>query len=127
MTALVSSDRRAPHILLCSAWQTVNIGDIAHTPGALALIDKYLPEADVTLVPHAPLTPDAEVLLRRRLPRLRIVSGIGGVSPDGTVTDSALAAAMDSADFLLHGSGPATLAWAQAEAFTRRTGRPFGV
>ncbi len=114
-----------PHILLCSAWQTVNIGDIAHTPGALALIEKCLPEADVTLLPHSPLTPDAEALLRRRLPRLQIVRGT--VSPDGSVSDPALAAAMDSADFLLHGSGPATLAWAQAEAFRRRTGRGFGV
>ncbi|MES2463036.1 MAG: polysaccharide pyruvyl transferase family protein [Armatimonadota bacterium] len=116
---------KRPHILLCSAWQTVNIGDIAHTPGALALLKKYLPEADVTLVPHSPLTPDAEALLRRRSPGLRIVQGT--VTSEGAVTTPALAAAMDSADFLLHGSGPATLSWAQAEAFTKRTGRGFGV
>ena len=29
---------RAPRILLRSSWQIVNIGDVAHTPGVLALI-----------------------------------------------------------------------------------------
>ena len=28
---------RAPRILLRSSWQSVNIGDIGHTPGALSL------------------------------------------------------------------------------------------
>ncbi len=32
--------RRAPRILLRSSWQVVNIGDIAHTPGVLALLEK---------------------------------------------------------------------------------------
>ena len=27
-----------PRILLRSSWQTVNIGDIAHTPGVIALL-----------------------------------------------------------------------------------------
>jgi hypothetical protein len=50
----------APSILLCSAWQTVNIRDIAHTPRELALFQEYLPEAEVTLWPHSPLTPEIE-------------------------------------------------------------------
>jgi len=37
LTALAASvcaqEQRAPRILLRSSWQTVNIGDIAHTPG----------------------------------------------------------------------------------------------
>ncbi len=40
---------RPPHIVLRSSWQTVNIGDIGHTPGLLALLEKYLPEAELTL------------------------------------------------------------------------------
>ena len=40
---------RRPRILLRSSWQVVNIGDIAHTPGVLALLEKHLPEAEVRL------------------------------------------------------------------------------
>ncbi|MCA9059583.1 MAG: polysaccharide pyruvyl transferase family protein, partial [Planctomycetaceae bacterium] len=42
---------RAPRILLRSSWQTVNIGDIAHTPGVLSLLRRHLPEAEITLWP----------------------------------------------------------------------------
>ena len=30
--------KRPPRILLRSSWQSVNIGDIGHTPGALSLL-----------------------------------------------------------------------------------------
>lgn len=115
-----------PRVLLCSAWQAVNIGDVAHTPGALALLETYLPEANVTLWAYSPLPPEVDAMMRRRFPRLDIVEGT--LSADGaTASNPQLAAALDRSDFLLHGSGPATLAWAQAEGFARRTGRPFGV
>jgi hypothetical protein len=32
---------KKPHILLVSGWQTVNIGDIAHTPGLIHLLKTY--------------------------------------------------------------------------------------
>jgi len=35
-----------PSILVRSFWQTVNIGDIGHTPGLLALLEKHLPEVE---------------------------------------------------------------------------------
>lgn len=41
----------APKILLRSSWQTVNIGDIAHTPGMLTLLEKHFPHAEVRLWP----------------------------------------------------------------------------
>ena len=81
-------------LLLRSSWQTVNIGDIAHTPGMLALLERHLPETEVTLWPNR-LSPGVESLLRARFPRLRV---------------AATAAAQDEAlarcDFALHGSGP---------------------
>ena len=115
----------APRILLCSAWQVVNIGDIAHTPGALALLEHYLPGSEVTLWAFNPLTPAARALVLRRFPFLQIVEG--QLNASGTPTDPATLAAIDRSDFFLHGSGPATLGWAHADAFVRRTGRPFGV
>lgn len=121
----MSSTIRPPRILLCSAWQTVNIGDIAHTPGVLALLEKYFLDAEVTLWAFSPLTPAVRELLLGRFPRLAIVEG--RLDAGGSTTDSATLAAIDRADFFLHGSGPATLGWAHAELFARRTGRPFGV
>src|SRR5438067_13705985 len=88
-----AAEKRAPRILLRSSWQTVNIGDIAHTPGVLALIEKHLPAAEVRLWPSK-VDNGVEELLLRRFPKLSIVKG-----PD------ALKAAFAECDFLLHGSG----------------------
>jgi hypothetical protein len=41
-----------PHILLVSGWQTVNIGDIAHTPGLIHLLKTYFPDIKITLWPN---------------------------------------------------------------------------
>jgi hypothetical protein len=42
----IQSDKKK-RILLRSSWQTINIGDIAHTPGVLALLERYLPQIDL--------------------------------------------------------------------------------
>ena len=120
-----SASFRPPRILLCSAWQIVNIGDVAHTPGALALLEKYLPEAEVTLWAFNPLTPPVRDLICRRFPRLQVVEG--KLNAAGEPTDEATLTAIERSDFFLHGSGPATLGWAHAQAFVRHTGRSFGV
>ena len=125
MFLLPDSDFRPPRILLCSAWQVVNIGDVAHTPAMLTVLEKHFPEADVTLWPFKPLTPAVVALMTERFPRLQIVEG--AVDSSGEPTTPELARAMDESDFFLHNSGPAMLGWAQAEAFSQRTGRPFGV
>jgi hypothetical protein len=52
-----AADRRAPRILLRSSWQVVNIGDVAHTPGVLALLEKHIPEAEVILWASGDLSP----------------------------------------------------------------------
>ena len=41
--------KAAPKILLRSSWQTVNIGDIGHTPGVLHLLEQHVPQAQVRL------------------------------------------------------------------------------
>src|SRR3954470_14498486 len=67
-----AADSRAPRIVLRSSWQTVNIGDIGHTPGVLALLEKYLPEAELTLWPMDTRN-GVEEMLRRRFPKVQIV------------------------------------------------------
>jgi polysaccharide pyruvyl transferase WcaK-like protein len=116
---------RPLRLLLCSAWQVVNIGDIAHTPGALALLERHLPEVEVTLWTFNPLTPAARAIILHRFPRVQIVEG--RLDATGDTSDAATLQAIDRSDFFLHGSGPATIGWAHAEAFARRTGRGFGV
>lgn len=71
---------RPPRILLRSSWQSVNIGDIGHTPGALSLLWKYFPECEITLWPGE-LGHGARDMLLKGYPRLRIAEG--GLGADG--------------------------------------------
>ena len=106
---------RAPRLLLRSSWQTVNIGDIAHTPGVLALIEKHLPGVEVRLWPSK-VDNGVEEMLLARFPKLRIVNGA-----------DALKAAFAESDFLLHGSGPSLVAQNDVARWAKETGKPYGV
>jgi len=116
---------RRPHILLRSSWQVVNIGDIAHTPGVLALLEKYIPEAEVRLWASSDLSDEVAAMEHRRFPNLRIVKG--RIGADGKATNAALQDAVDWCDFLLHGSGASLVAAQDVAAFRKYTGKPFGV
>jgi polysaccharide pyruvyl transferase WcaK-like protein len=103
--------RARKRIVLRSSWQTVNIGDIGHTPGVLALLEKHLPEAEVALWPMD-VRNGVEEMLRRRFPKLRLIR------------DKAEAF---TSDFLLHGSGPYLTAHRDVEAWKKENGKPYGV
>lgn len=113
-----------PRILLRSSWQSVNIGDIGHTPGALALLRKHFPEAEVTLWPGK-LGHGSRELLLDDFPRLRIAEG--SVGDDGLPTTPELAQAWEQADLYLNGSGSGFPGRAHALAFRKATGKPVGV
>ncbi|MCC6354365.1 MAG: polysaccharide pyruvyl transferase family protein [Verrucomicrobiae bacterium] len=119
VAALASSSRaasgRSPRIVLRSSWQTVNIGDIGHTPGVLALLEKHLPEAEVRLWPSH-VDNGVDEMLRRRFPKVPIVQGA-----------DAIRAALGECDFLLHGSGPSFVAEKDVARWHRETGKPFGI
>jgi len=106
---------RPRRILLRSSWQTVNIGDIAHTPGVLRLLEQHLPEAEVRLWPSS-VGDGVEALLRRRFPKLVIVKG-----------GEAMKAALSECDFLLHGSGPSLVAANDVARWRQATGKPYGI
>ena len=116
---------RPPRILLRSSWQVVNIGDIAHTPGVLALLEKHLPEAEVRLWASADLSAEVAAMQHRRFPHLRIVQG--SIGADGKASSAELGEAVGWCDFLLHGSGPSLVAAGDVAAFVKHTGKPFGV
>ena len=112
-------------MLLRSSWQVVNIGDIAHTPGVLSLIERYIPDAETMLWASADLSPEVAAMEHRRFPSLRIVKGTLG--ENGRASNPELAAAVEWADFLLHGSGPSLVGAADVAAFAAHTKKPFGV
>ena len=118
ITAIVTSgasNTRRPRILLRSSWQTVNIGDIAHTPGVLALLERDFPEADVRLWPSR-VDNGVEEILRRRFPNVPIIQGA-----------TALKSAFAECDFLLHGSGPSLVAQNDVVRWSKETQKPYGI
>ena len=112
---LAAAQGRRPRILLRSSWQSVNIGDIGHTPGALSLIEKYFPEAEVTLWPGR-LGHGSRELLARGYPRLKIAESA-----------EAIARAKEEADLYVSGSGSGFPASQHAIDFHKTTGKPVGV
>lgn len=114
-SARAADAKRPARLLLRSSWQTVNIGDIAHTPGVLALIEKHLPGVEVRLWPSK-VDNGVEEMLLARFPKLQIVKGA-----------EAFKAAFAECDFLLHGSGPSLVAQNDVARWAKETGKPYGV
>ncbi len=112
------------HIVLKSGWQTVNIGDIAHTPGVLHLLEQHLPDVTVTLWPNN-INDGVEEMLTKRFPKLRIASG--SINAEGKASTPELTQAMADCDLLLHSSGPSFVAEKHVRAFVQATNKPFGV
>jgi polysaccharide pyruvyl transferase WcaK-like protein len=108
-----NAQQKPRRILLRSSWQTVNIGDIAHTPGMLALLEKHRPDDEITLWP-SPLSVEVESLLTKRFPKLRIAK-----------TKEEQTAALEKCDFFLHGSGPGLVGRRETE-LARTAGKPYG-
>ena len=106
---------RPRRILLRSSWQTVNIGDIAHTPGVLTILEKHLPGVEVRLWPSK-VDNGVEEMLLARFPKLAIIKG-----------PEQLKAAFAECDFLLHGSGPSLVAEKDVVRWSKETGKPYGV
>ena len=126
-TALVGSAVAAeapPQILLRSSWQTVNIGDIGHTPGVLRLLEEHIPQAKVTLW-AGKLDRGVGEMLRSNFPRVQIIQGDTEI--DGTPKSAELRQAFEQCDFFLHGSGPSLVAHKHLAAWRRQTGKPYGV
>ncbi len=110
------ADTKKPkHILLRSSWQTVNIGDIAHTPGLLRILETHLPEVQVSLWPSL-IDNGVEEMLLSRFSKLKIIKG-----------SKQLSAAFSECDFLLHGSGPSLVAQRDVDRWAKETNKPYGV
>lgn len=121
---LFAQGGKRPKILLRNFWQDVNIGDVGHGPGALTLLYKHFPEADITLWPKQ-LGAEPRSLVTRGYPKLTIVEG--GLDSNGKPATPALAKAWADTDLYLSGSGSGFPESASALAFLKATGKPIGV
>ncbi len=111
--SLASSSQ--PKILLRSSWQTVNIGDIGHTPGVLHLLEKHIPEAEVTLWPGN-IENGVEPMLRKRFPKVKIA-----------LSQEEKKRAFAENHFFLHGSGPSLVGQNDLAKWAASTGKPYGI
>ena len=91
----------------------------------LALLEKYLPEAEVRLWASPDLSEEVMAMEHRRFPKLQIVKGTIGA--DGKASNPALQDALDWCEFLLHGSGPSLVAAQDVAAFLQHIRKPYGV
>ncbi|MEN3942946.1 polysaccharide pyruvyl transferase family protein [Prosthecobacter sp. SYSU 5D2] len=116
---------RPPRILLRpGTYQNGNIGDIAHSPGALRMFETLWPEAEMTLWPRG-ISPEAKASLEKNFPRLRIVEG--EIKSKGELTTPELRAAWKEADFMLHGSAPGFKGGEYLPAWRAAGGKPYGL
>lgn len=110
-----ASAAKAKVIILRSSWQTVNIGDIGHTPGVLTLLEKYIPQAEVRLWP-SDVGDGVEEMLVKRFPNVKILK-----------TEQDRQKALKEGDFMLHGSGPSLVARNDLHLWQKETGKPYGI
>jgi polysaccharide pyruvyl transferase WcaK-like protein len=119
-----SSGKKGITILLVSGWQDINIGDIAHTPGLLHVLETFMPEARVILWKRS-YSKEVEDLLQQNFPGVKIIHG--SVNAQNEVDSEDVKAAFGEADLMIHGSGPSVVGKTNLEAWVKATGKPFGI
>ena len=112
---LIGQAQKKKVVILRSSWQTVNIGDIGHTPGVLMILEKYLPDVEVRLWPSS-IGNGVKEILEQRFPKVKIVN-----------TPDLIKQAFAEGDFLLHGSGPFLVARNDVKRWKEETGKPYGI
>lgn len=111
------------NLLLRSGWQSVNIGDITHTPGALTMLQQAMPEANLMLWPGE-IERGVEPMLLRRFPKLTIVKGT--LDEAGQPATPELREAFAKAQVLIHGSAPSVQSPQLFEGWHKSTQKPYG-
>ncbi len=117
----MAASTKTKTIVLQSAWDTVNIGDIGHTPGTLRVLEQHLP--DVRIVVWAmKLDERVTAMLRARFPKVEFLQG----SLTGkTERDVRLQEAIRGCDLFIRNSG-----MGQDTSFMeycRKVGKPYGL
>lgn len=119
-----ASGKKNPSILIISGWQDVNIGDIAHTPGLLHLLQTYLPSSKLILWKKS-VDEEVRQLLVRNFPSVKVI--YGDVDTERNTDSREVLSAFSEADLMIHGSGPLLAGAANLACWIKATGKPFGV
>jgi polysaccharide pyruvyl transferase WcaK-like protein len=117
--------KKQPTLLVVSGWQDVNIGDIAHTPGLLHVLETFMPEAKIILWKKSGENEQVNRMLHQNFPKVAIV--YGDVGSDKTISSPEILKAFEEADVMVHGSGPSVVGADNLEAWYKQTGKPFGI
>ena len=120
-SSVFAANGKPKTIVLQSAWDTVNIGDIGHTPGTLRVIEEHLPEVKVVLWAMK-LDERVTAMLKTRFPKVEIMQGsLTGKSEK----DEALRQAITSCDLFIRNSGMGQdISFIQ---FCQKAGKPYGL
>lgn len=118
------SSKKKLTILLVSGWQDVNIGDIAHTPGLLHVLETFLPKAKIILWKRSN-GQEVKKLLNENFPKVKII--YGGVDGEKNVTNPEIMEAFKEADIMIHGSGPLLVGADNLAAWIKHSNKPFGI
>lgn len=118
------TSKKKSTILVVSGWQDVNIGDIAHTPGLLHVLETFLPKATIILWKRSN-GPEVKKLLNKNFPKVKII--YGGVDGDKNVDNPEITEAFKQADIMIHGSGPLLVGADNLAAWIKHTSKPFGI
>jgi hypothetical protein len=109
-------------LLVRSGWDTVNIGDIGHTPGVLRVLEKHLPGIRLTVWLNR-TNERIDRMLKRRFPDVEFVQGT--VDALAGPKEPALKEAFERASLILQNSGMMTdtrfMSWCN------RTGKRWGL
>ncbi len=119
-----STAKKNPVILLVSGWQDVNIGDIAHTPGLLHVLETFLPKARIILWKRSKSEVVKE-LLHINFPEVKVI--YGDVDSDKNTESQEVIEALNEADIMIHGSGPSLVGADNLACWMKNSDKPFGV
>jgi polysaccharide pyruvyl transferase WcaK-like protein len=115
-----SGSLKGKKILVRSGWQTVNIGDIGHTFGLLAIMEEHLPGVEIILWIKSYDRGVAE-LLEQYFPKVQLIKS--------KLEDNAadVKKAFDDCSFFIHSSGPFVTAQKELQSWWDITKKPFGI
>ncbi len=119
-----SSLNKKPTILIVSGWQDVNIGDIAHTPGLLHVVETFILDADIILWKTSK-NKKVETLISDNFPKVKIIHG--NVDKLYGVDNPEVINAFEKSDIMIHGSGPYIVGKSHLEAWNKYSSKPFGI
>ena len=97
----IGAGGRGKTLVLQSGWDTINIGDIGHTPGTLRVLEQHLPEARV-VVWLMKTEERISAMLKARFPKVEFLQG--SLTKNGE-NDRRLQEAVKGCDLFIRNSG----------------------